>query len=81
VLIDFLREVVVGAGNCLSATASHSSPVSPPPFMAGFAEIEMDLETGKTHVIDYVGGGGLRYPHQPQPRPLPMPSPMPAASI
>ncbi len=49
------RELVVGAGNCLSATASHSSPVSPPPFMAGFAEIEMDLETGKTHVIDYVG--------------------------
>jgi len=49
------RRLVVGAGNCLSAMVSHSSPVSPPPFMAGFAEIEMDLETGKTHVIDYVG--------------------------
>jgi putative selenate reductase molybdopterin-binding subunit len=49
------KDLVVGAGHCLSATASHSSPVSPPPFMAGFVEIEMDLETGKTDVIDYVG--------------------------
>ncbi|RLB89242.1 MAG: aldehyde oxidase, partial [Deltaproteobacteria bacterium] len=49
------KALVVGAGHCLSASASHSSPVSPPPFMAGFVEIEMDLETGKTDVIDYVG--------------------------
>ncbi|MBU4132884.1 MAG: molybdopterin-dependent oxidoreductase [Proteobacteria bacterium] len=54
-LDDLAKSLVVGAGHCLSATASHSSPVSPPPFMAGFVEIEMDLETGKTHVIDYVG--------------------------
>lgn len=39
----------------LSASATHSSPVSPPPFMAGFAEIETDLETGETKVVDYVG--------------------------
>ncbi len=39
----------------LSAGASHISPVSPPPFMAGFAEIETDLETGQTRVLDYVG--------------------------
>ncbi len=39
----------------LSASATHSSPVSPPPFMAGFAEIEMDLETGETKVVDYAG--------------------------
>ncbi len=49
------QNLVVGDGNCLTATASHSSPISPPPFMAGFVEIEMDLETGKTDVIDYVG--------------------------
>lgn len=27
---------------------------SPPPFIAGFAEVEVDLETGKTDVTDYV---------------------------
>jgi CO/xanthine dehydrogenase Mo-binding subunit len=54
-LANLARKLVVGDGNCLAATASHSSPVSPPPFMAGFVEIEMDLETGKTDVIDYVG--------------------------
>ncbi|MCP4722293.1 MAG: molybdopterin-dependent oxidoreductase, partial [Desulfobacteraceae bacterium] len=54
-LAKLAQGLVVGSGNCLSATSSHSSPVSPPPFMAGFAEIEMDLETGKTDVIDYVG--------------------------
>jgi CO/xanthine dehydrogenase Mo-binding subunit len=36
------------------ATASHSSPVSPPPFMVGMAEIELDRETGEVKVLDYV---------------------------
>ena len=31
-----------------------TSPVSPPPFMAGAAEIEVDLETGKITPINYV---------------------------
>ena len=52
---DLARRLAVGHGACLSATATHASPVSPPPFMAGFAEIELDLETGKVDVIDYVG--------------------------
>lgn len=34
--------------------ASHGSEVSPPPFIAGFVETEMDLGTGKYEVIDYV---------------------------
>lgn len=34
--------------------ASHGSEVSPPPFIAGFVETEMDLETGKYEVVDYV---------------------------
>ncbi|MCG8484916.1 MAG: molybdopterin-dependent oxidoreductase [Clostridia bacterium] len=49
------QELVVGDGNCLMANASHSSPVSPPPFMAGFVEIELDLETGKTDIVNFVG--------------------------
>ena len=35
------------------ATATHSSPVSPPPFMVGMAEIELDRETGEVKVLDY----------------------------
>ena len=36
------------------ATASHTSPVSPPPFMVGMVEIELDKETGKVDIIDYM---------------------------
>jgi len=52
-----LKRKIETEGFCfgLSASATHSSPISPPPFMAGFAEIEMDLETGETKVVDYVG--------------------------
>ena len=43
-----------GHSRYLSACLSHSSPVSPPPFMAGMAEIDLDPETGKVQVVDYV---------------------------
>lgn len=35
-------------------TASHCSPVSPPPYMVGMVEIELDQETGKVEILDYV---------------------------
>lgn len=35
------------------ATAQHSSPVSPPPYMVGMVEIELDRETGVVEVLDY----------------------------
>ncbi len=35
-------------------TVSHSSPISPPPFMVGMAEIELDRETGLVTVLDYM---------------------------
>ena len=35
------------------ATAMHSSPVSPPPFMVGMAEIELDRETGTVEVLNF----------------------------
>lgn len=38
----------------LTATASFTGQKSPPPYMAGFAEIEVDMETGKVGVIRYV---------------------------
>ena len=38
----------------LSASEAFSSPVSPPPFMVGMAEVEIDKETGVLELIDYV---------------------------
>ena len=45
---------VLGTGKQLMSNATYGSPVSPPPFVAGFAEVEVDLETGKVDLIDYV---------------------------
>ncbi|MGN1148927.1 MAG: xanthine dehydrogenase family protein molybdopterin-binding subunit [Lachnospiraceae bacterium] len=42
-----------GSTNALQATESNSSPVSPPPFMAGMVEIELDKETGHVEILDY----------------------------
>lgn len=39
--------------NALFATEAHSSPVSPPPFMAGAVEVEVDPETGSVKLLDY----------------------------
>ena len=36
------------------ATASHSSPVSPPPYMVGMVEIELDRETGLVTILNYM---------------------------
>lgn len=36
------------------ATASHSSSISPPPFMVGMVEIELDKETGQVTVLNYM---------------------------
>lgn len=53
-LADLVTKLQAGRGETLYAQASHTSPTSPPPFMAGAAEIEVDLETGKITPIDYV---------------------------
>ena len=36
------------------STATHTSPVSPPPYMVGMAEIELDKLTGEVTVLDYM---------------------------
>lgn len=38
----------------LIAKGTFGGETSPPPFIAGFAEVEVDLETGEIQVIDYV---------------------------
>ena len=46
---------VLGTGKLqLVGSATHGSNVSPPPYIAGFAEVEVDTETGKVEMIDYV---------------------------
>ncbi len=40
-------------GIALEATESNCSPVSPPPYMAGAVEIELDKETGEVRILDY----------------------------
>ena len=46
------RSLAAGAQE-LFASASHGSPVSPPPFLAGAAEVDIDPETGEVRVVDY----------------------------
>jgi CO/xanthine dehydrogenase Mo-binding subunit len=46
---------VLGAGkNQLTGYATFGSPISPPPFVAGFADVEVDKDTGKVELLDYV---------------------------
>lgn len=52
-LADIAYKTQAGNLRTAEATATHSSPVSPPPFMVGMAEIELDTLTGQVKVIDY----------------------------
>ncbi|MCX7780904.1 MAG: molybdopterin-dependent oxidoreductase [Negativicutes bacterium] len=46
---------VLGTGKLqLVGNATYGSPISPPPFVAGFAEVEVDPETGKVDLLRYV---------------------------
>lgn len=42
-----------GSNTALEAVVTHSSEISPPPFMVGAAEVKVDLETGEAQVIRY----------------------------
>ena len=46
-------------------TRSHSSPISPPPYMVGMAEVEIDKETGSVKVLDYVAVADCGTPINP----------------
>ena len=53
-LTDIAYKTQVGNTKSAEASATHTSPVSPPPFMVGMVEIELDKLTGKVDVIDYM---------------------------
>ncbi|MBQ3223792.1 MAG: molybdopterin-dependent oxidoreductase [Clostridia bacterium] len=52
-LSDISYRTQLGAVDAAEATATHSSPVSPPPYMVGMVEIELDKLTGQVTVLDY----------------------------
>ena len=63
-------EEIAAAAQCghtvaLEATVTHSSPTSPPPFMAGAAEVEVDLETGETTVVQFASAVDCGTPVNP----------------
>ncbi len=52
-LADISTASMCGNDISLSVTYTHSSPISPPPYMVGVAEVEVDLLTGESKVIEY----------------------------
>ena len=52
-LTDIAYKSQLGNSVAAEVTASHTSPVSPPPYMVGMVEIELDKLTGEVTVLDY----------------------------
>lgn len=52
-LTDIAYKTQVNNNEAAVATATHSSPVSPPPYMVGMVEIELDKLTGLVTVLNY----------------------------
>ena len=50
---DIATKSMAGNSIPVEVTVSHCSPFSPPPFMAGMAEVEVDTETGSVEVLNY----------------------------
>lgn len=50
---DIGNRVMCNNEEALYASEAFTSPVSPPPFMVGMAEVEIDKETGELELVDY----------------------------
>ena len=53
-LTDIAYKAQVNSTTPAETTQTHTSPVSPPPYMVGMVEIELDKLTGKVDIIDYM---------------------------
>lgn len=51
---DLKRQLNSGVKLPVTGTGTFSGNTSPPPFIAGFAEVEVDLDTGAVELLDYV---------------------------
>ena len=52
-LKDIGNRAMCGNGSALEVTESNTSPTSPPPFMVGMAEVEVDRQTGAVKLLNY----------------------------
>ena len=64
-LADIATASMCGNRIALEATVTNSSQISPPPFMVGAAEVEVDLETGEVSVLDYAAAVDCGTPINP----------------
>lgn len=53
-LLELATKSMCGNTQALQVTVTHSSPISPPPYMVGMVELQIDIETGETKVVNYV---------------------------
>ena len=53
-LEEIAYKTQVGNTIAAQATATHTSPISPPPYMVGMVEIELDKLTGQVTILDYM---------------------------
>lgn len=52
--LNIAYKTQLGSTQSAEATATHSSPISPPPYMVGMVEIEPDKLTGLVTILDYM---------------------------
>ena len=64
-LSDIATASMNGNSIDLQATVTHSSEISPPPYMVGAAEIEVDTETGEVTLLDYAAAVDCGTPINP----------------
>lgn len=64
-LKDLANESLHTTNNALQVTESNYSQTSPPPFMVGMAEVEVDTETGAIEIIDYAAAVDCGTPLNP----------------
>ena len=64
-LFDIATASMNGNNMELQATVTHSSAISPPPYMVGAAEIEVDTETGEVTLLDYAAAVDCGTPLNP----------------
>ena len=64
-LSDIATASMTGNSIELQATVTHSSEISPPPYMVGAAEIEVDTETGEVTLLDYAAAVDCGTPINP----------------
>lgn len=64
-LFDIATASMNGNSLELQATVTHSSEISPPPYMVGAAEIEVDTETGEVTLLDYAAAVDCGTPINP----------------